>query len=203
MNIPATNPDPGIWTGPNILTLSRLFWAIVLFVCIAYEWWFAGLIVFGIAALSDWLDGVWARRANLVSSFGRNMDPLIDKVLICGAFIYLIPIPDAQIAPWMVAVVVGRELLITGIRGIVEQAGIAFGADRYGKWKMILQCVMLIVFLSVQTFRLEWGWSEIGGTLHQWLYIPLVWATIGMTLFSGLQYLWKATVLLSRPKVNS
>ena len=116
-----TNSSPDrLWTIPNLLTLSRLPLAVVLFACIAYEQWLAALLIFGIAALTDWLDGLLARRLNQMSALGRSLDPLIDKVLTGGAFIYLLPVKDAELLPWMVTVVVGRELLITGIRGIME-----------------------------------------------------------------------------------
>src|SRR5262245_3477390 len=149
-----------LFTIPNVLTLSRLPLAIVLFACIACEQWLAGLIAFLLASVTDWLDGFLARKLNQASALGRNLDPLIDKVLTGGAFIYLMPVKGAELSEWMVTVVVGRELLITGIRGIMEAQGVKFGADWLGKLKMVLQCAVLIATLAVlwlRTFSLPEG----------------------------------------------
>src|SRR5437899_3243620 len=107
---------PPLLNLPNQLTLARLGLAIALFICIALQWWELGLAIFCLAAFTDWLDGYLARKQGLSSAFGRNFDPLVDKVLVCGAFIFLLPVPAAELAPWMVTVVVGRELIVTGLR---------------------------------------------------------------------------------------
>src|SRR5262245_60409492 len=142
------NPE-SIWTIPNQLTLSRLPLSVLLFACIAQGWWFAAFLTFTLASITDALDGWWARKFNLTSAFGRTFDPLVDKVLVGGAFIYLIPVKEAGMLPWMVTVVIARELLVTGIRGYVEAMGKKFGADWFGKLKMILQCVALLVIFTV------------------------------------------------------
>lgn len=180
-----------IWTIPNILTLSRLPLAVLLFACIAQHWWLAGLIVFGVAALTDWLDGLLARRLNQQSAFGRSVDPLIDKVLTGGAFIYLMPVPAAELSEWMVTVIIGRELLITGVRGIMESRGVKFGADALGKIKMILQCVVLVAVLVVLwlgTLNLA---SDVMRALRI-IQIVLIYAMLVVTIVSGVQYLIKA-----------
>ncbi len=180
------------WTGPNLLTLSRLGWAIVLFACIANRAWWPALTVFGIAALSDWLDGVWARRTQQLSNLGRNLDPLIDKILIGGTFIYLLPVTASGLAPWMVTIVIARELLITGLRSIMEQRGVTFAADRWGKWKMILQCITVIVLLSYLGVGSTWGETM----LPAWTHLArdlLLWAMVAVTFGSGLNYLLVAT----------
>ena len=89
---------PGALNWPNVLTIARLALAVVLFVCIAAEWWLAGLIVFAAAAVTDWLDGYVARLQGLTTALGRNLDPLVDKVLVCGAFIFLLPVPVSSSA---------------------------------------------------------------------------------------------------------
>src|SRR6476620_8193137 len=93
---------PAVVNLPNGLTFARLVLAVVLFGCIAGAWWLVGVLVFAVAAVTDWLDGYLARRQGLASAFGRNFDPLVDKVLICGAFIFLLPVAGAGLAPWMV-----------------------------------------------------------------------------------------------------
>src|SRR4051812_27945944 len=115
-------------TLPNQVTLSRLVLAIGMFVLIDRSLWLAALVVLAIAAVTDWLDGYLARRMNLSSALGRILDPLVDKVWICGAYIFLLP-ADAGLVPWMATLVVGRELIITGLRSFLEAQGAVFGAD--------------------------------------------------------------------------
>ena len=133
-----------LWSLPNQLTTLRLLLSFVLFYTISQGMWRACLVIFGAAAVTDWLDGYFARRQGLVTSFGRMYDPLIDKVLVSGSFIFLMEFPDAHIKGWMVTIIVAREFLVTGIRGFIEEQGISFGADRLGKIKMALQCMALI-----------------------------------------------------------
>lgn len=192
-------PAARLWSTPNLLSLSRVPLAVVLFACVSYRQWAAGLVVFLLAAVTDWLDGWWARRSGQVSLVGRNLDPLTDKILVCGAFVYLLPVgpdaPDTGIRPWMVTVVVAREVLITGVRGIVEAAGKAFAADWFGKLKMGLQCAVIIGVLLVQSLKgsdaaAAWvPWLEVGLTL-------LLYGTLAATVGSGLQYLAKAAKLI-------
>lgn len=192
------NPER-LWTVPNILTLSRLPLSAVLFVCISYQWWFAGLLTFCIASMTDWIDGWWARKFNQLSAFGRTFDPLVDKVLVGGAFIYLMPVTEAGLMPWMVTVIIGRELLVTGIRGYVESLGKKFGADWFGKLKMILQCVAIIAILLVMTLRGQSWASEMIEPLAI-VQSAIVYAMIGATIGSGLQYFWKAAKLMNEER---
>src|SRR5215831_14862143 len=131
---PARPPnDSSLLNVPNLLSLARIPLAVVLFACIVYQAWLAGLIAFVVACATDWLDGWWARRYGPLTLVGRNLDPLADKILVCGAFIYLLPVPESGLSRWMVTVVIVRELLVTGIRGMVEATGKKFGADWFGK----------------------------------------------------------------------
>src|ERR1700722_7009025 len=109
-------PSEPLINVPNLLSFIRIPLAVVLFACLVQEAWLFGLIVFSVACITDWLDGWWARRYGPLTLVGRNLDPLADKILVCGAFIYLIQVKAAGIDPWMVVVVVGRELAVTGIR---------------------------------------------------------------------------------------
>ena len=178
-------------TLPNLLTLSRLPLAVLLFVCIANAWWLAGLLVFVLASLTDWADGFLARRLGQLSALGRSLDPLVDKVLVGGAFIFLIPVKESELTPWMVTVVVGRELLITGLRGIMEAQGVKFGADMLGKIKMVLQCAVLIVVLA-NMWLLKQGWSEPWRQGMWCLQIGLIYVMLLATVLSGGQYILKA-----------
>lgn len=177
-----------MWSIPNLLSLSRLPLAVALCIAVSQEWWLVSLVTFTIAALTDWLDGWWARRFNQLSLIGRNLDPLTDKILIGSAFIFL---QDARVGvdAWMVAVIIGRELLVTGIRGIVEATGAKFGADWFGKLKTVLQCVALFTIFFEQTFHLE--------AMHN-LSMVLLYASIAATIGSGVQYLVKAAHMMPR-----
>lgn len=188
-------PAEPLLNAPNLLSFARIPLAVVLFVCVVHEQWLAGLIVFLVAAATDWLDGWWARKYGPLTLVGRNLDPLADKILVCGAFIYLIPVPGAGVLPWMVTVVVCRELLVTGLRGIVEAAGKKFGADWFGKLKMGLQCAVLIGVLLIAWLRTLPDTSAALAVLEP-VQLVLLWLMLLATVGSGLQYVVKAVRLL-------
>ncbi|MBX7104764.1 MAG: CDP-diacylglycerol--glycerol-3-phosphate 3-phosphatidyltransferase [Gemmataceae bacterium] len=180
-----------MWNLPNILTISRLGLTVVLCVLIHYARWTEGLVVFCVAALTDWLDGYLARKQGLTSAFGRNLDPLVDKLLICGAFIFLIPVPAAGLAPWMVMLVVSREIVVTGLRSFFEARQVSFGADFLGKLKMGTQCAAVIATLLLLALPAD---RRAGLDALQ---IGLVWAMLAATALSGLQYVVRALRLMS------
>src|SRR5262245_36912024 len=167
---------------PNQLTAARFVLAIVLFALIEFELWVACVIVFAVAAFTDWLDGYLARKQGLVSTLGRNLDPLVDKVLVCGAFIFLLPFKErAGLAAWMVTLVVGRELIITGLRSFLENRGGTFGADMLGKIKMFLQCgVLFAIFVALE-------WSDVYAL--ELVRDLLIYAFLARPALSGLPYL--------------
>ena len=182
-----TPTRPPVFNLPNLLTTARLVLGIVLFGLIEFEQWVACLAVFALAAVTDWLDGYLARKQGLTSTLGRNLDPLVDKVVICGAFIFLLRTPNAGVAPWMVTVVVARELIITSLRSFLENVGATFGADWLGKVKMVLQCgALFAIFIA-----LEWPADALSWTRDGFIY-----AMLAATALSGLQYLWRAYALV-------
>ena len=187
-------PEP-LLNVPNLLSLARVPLAVVLFACVVHGWWLAGLLVFVVACATDWLDGWWARKYGPLTLVGRNLDPLCDKVLVCGAFIYLIPVEQAGIDPWMVTVVVCRELLVTGLRGMVEATGRKFGADWFGKLKMGLQCAALIGVLLTAWLRTLAGTADALAVLDP-IQLVVLWAMLAATVGSGAQYVVKAARLL-------
>src|SRR5205823_6336696 len=131
---------------------TRLVLGVVLFALIDSSSWLWCVVVFAAAAATDWFDGYLARKQGLMSALGRVFDPLVDKIVICGAYIFLLPVEGAGLLPWVVTVVVGRELVITGLRSFLENRGVVFGADWLGKLKMGLQCAALFgifVFLHL------------------------------------------------------
>ena len=182
-----------LWNIPNALSVSRLPLAVGLFISITFQQWWVGLVLMSIAAFTDWLDGWWARRFGPLTPVGRNLDPLTDKVLICGAFIFLLPVPNTGLQPWMVTTIVGRELIVTGLRGIVESAGHQFPADWFGKAKMFLQCAVLIGILLHQSL---FGSDSQYAEQLQPLVMVVLWATMIVTLGSMMQYLWRAWKLM-------
>lgn len=191
----AAETKPNVFNVPNQLTASRLVLSVLLFVLISFECWLSCLIVFAVAAFTDWLDGYLARKHGLTSALGRMFDPLVDKVLVCGAFIFLLGFPAERVGlvPWMVTLVVARELLITGLRGFVENAGVSFGADWLGKIKMVLQCAaLLVIFLVLYLDSIRAKGLEIAFLTRDLVNIAMVVATAA----SGLQYLGRAALIL-------
>jgi CDP-diacylglycerol---glycerol-3-phosphate 3-phosphatidyltransferase len=177
----ASTVQPTFWNVPNCLTLSRLVLAVVVFALIACGRYTAALIVFGLAALTDALDGYFARLLNQATALGRQLDPLVDKVIVSGGFIYLLTVPGSGLAPWMVTVIVVRELLIQGLRSLLEGRGQAFGARWAGKVKTTFQCLAIAaILLSLAT-----------APGPAWLFARdvLTWTAVGLTLYSGLSYL--------------
>jgi CDP-diacylglycerol---glycerol-3-phosphate 3-phosphatidyltransferase len=180
---------------PNVLSFARIPLAVLLFVCIVHAWWLAGLFLFLVAAFTDWLDGWWARRYGPLTLVGRNLDTVTDKILVCGTFVYLVPVPDAGIPTWAAVLVLSRELLVTAVRGVIEATGQKFGADWFGKLKMGFQCAVLIgVFLTL--------WWEAEGLSAAVLAVlkrvqeALFWVMVGATVGSGVQYLVKGHRML-------
>ena len=184
---------PTLFSLANQLTTARLVLAVVLFGLIAWEAWLSCLFVFALAAVTDWFDGYFARLYNTTSALGRVFDPLVDKVLMCGAFIFLLPHGSKEgqgwLAPWMVTVIVARELIITGLRSYLESFGAQFGADWLGKLKMGLQCAALAAIFVVLALPHDVHY------LCRWARDGLVYAMILSTILSGLQYLWRAAFL--------
>lgn len=128
---------------------------------LAFEFYMTAVVLFVIAAGTDWLDGYFARKYDMVTTLGRILDPFADKVIICGGVIFLAAAPGMQAVPWglrawMAVVIVGRELLVTVLRGFLEQSGKDFSAKWIGKWKMLLQCFLVgagMLILSYQGDR--------------------------------------------------
>jgi len=196
---------------PNALTLLRLGMAAVFFVVLSLAGrdeaaLIGAAVLFLAAAATDALDGYLARRWRVESAFGRVMDPLCDKVLVLGAFVYLagpaftVPGPGAGavqltgVYPWMVVVMLLREFLVTGLRGLVESAGVAFGANRFGKAKMILQSVGVPSLLAIVGIGVEGDTSWLG-----WVRDALVYAIVAATALSGLPYVTGAVRAMRRP----
>ena len=186
-----------VWTVPNIISTARLFLALVLFVAIERELCQPALVLFLVAASTDWVDGWWARRFGQVSRLGRILDPLVDKVIVCGAFILLAARDGSSaILPWMAVVVVVRELVVTAVRAEMERTGHDFSAGLSGKLKMVLQCGAIALELFV---RCAPG-ASFGGIDFRQAAGVVTWAAVVTTIYSGVEYLVSARGLLVAAK---
>lgn len=166
----------------NKLTLLRILAAPVIVLLLYFPNRVSCVVaaaVFVLASLTDMVDGIVARRQNMVTNFGKFLDPLADKLLIGSVLIML---ADLQWVPaWIVVVIVCRELTVTGLRAAAMEQGMVLAADRFGKLKTILQTVALIpLILHFPLFGLDL--EGLGGVL---LYLALF-----MTVFSGANYLY-------------
>ena len=135
---------------PNKLTILRVI-MIPFFVFFMLAPFFEGygnyiaVAIFIVASLTDFLDGYLARRDNLVTNFGKFMDPLADKLLVCAALICLVQ--TGQLAAWMVIVIISREFIISGFRLIASDNGVVIAASYWGKFKTVFQMFMVILLI--------------------------------------------------------
>jgi CDP-diacylglycerol--glycerol-3-phosphate 3-phosphatidyltransferase len=176
----------GFWNVPNTLTVSRLVLALFVFALIANGFYLWALVIFAIAAVTDALDGYFARLLKQDTPLGRQLDPLIDKVIVSGCYIYLTTIPETGVMPWMVTAIIVRELLIQGLRSHLEGRGQAFGAKMAGKLKTVCQCLSICLVL----FCLAWLPSR--PPVFWWLRDAFTWLAVFLTIYSGLSYVWIA-----------
>lgn len=171
--------NPSIYNVPNALTSVRFGLAIAVLVLVPSGEYLLGLIIFIIAASTDWMDGYWARKYGQVTKLGRIFDPFVDKIIICGTFIALVEVEGSAVKAWMATIVVGRELLVTSLRGMIEGSGGDFSASQLGKWKMVLQCGAVIAIL-VNLLN--------PGNVLDWTSFVFLWGAIALTVFSGIDY---------------
>jgi CDP-diacylglycerol--glycerol-3-phosphate 3-phosphatidyltransferase len=179
---------------PNLITLSRLVLSLVLFAMMSRkDLWLASAALFVVAASTDFLDGYIARKYGLVTVLGRIMDPFVDKVIVCGAFVFLLPEPDSGVTAWMAILVIGREMLVTSLRSFLEQMGKDFSASWSGKVKMGMQCVAVTAsLLSLSpTVRDHQTLNAIVG-----LRDILLWSAVAATVYSGYIYVQRAVLLV-------
>jgi CDP-diacylglycerol--glycerol-3-phosphate 3-phosphatidyltransferase len=180
-----------IWTVPNLLSLARLLLAIVLFVAIERGLSVPAFWLFFVAASTDWIDGWWARRFGQVSRLGRILDPLVDKVIVCGCYA-LLAAGGSAIAPWMAVVIVVRELVVTAIRAEMEKAGHDFSAAWSGKIKMVLQCAAIALVLAGRA----WPGLDLAGASVEIAATWAAWAAVVATAWSGIEYIVAARKLV-------
>lgn len=168
---------------PNALSTARFVIAILVCWWIEQQWYLAALIAFVIAVSTDWIDGWWARKYNQVTKVGRILDPFVDKIIICGTMIGLVGQPNSGLAPWIATVVVGRELLVTSLRGMIEGKGGDFSAKQLGKWKMVLQCAAVVASLLTLIY------ADGSPVWMLWCRFACIWGAVILTLVSGVEYI--------------
>ncbi|MGN0390715.1 MAG: CDP-diacylglycerol--glycerol-3-phosphate 3-phosphatidyltransferase [Wujia sp.] len=176
---------------PNKLTVLRMcmipFFLVALMVPgIPAGKWIA-LALFCIASLTDMLDGKIARKYNLVTNFGKFMDPLADKLLVCSAMIALIDL--GRIPAWVVIIIIAREFIISGFRLVASDNGIVIAAGWWGKIKTVCQMVMVIVLIC-----------DFGGSVVHMIEMALIYLSLALTIISLLDYLMKNKGVLSETK---
>jgi CDP-diacylglycerol--glycerol-3-phosphate 3-phosphatidyltransferase len=214
---------------PNLITTARLILAIVFFTLLSsYQYEGRGhstlltwaFFICLIAVTTDYIDGYLARRWKVESRFGRVVDPFVDKILVLGSFIFFagknfviqeqMPEPGhfvwnlhtiTGVTPAMVVVILGRELLVTSIRGLAESEGIVFGADRWGKIKMVMQSVTVLVIVAYVYFLalVTKHHPDAAAGYLQWATLFrdfCIWATLIATVLSSFGYLARSVQLL-------
>lgn len=193
---------------PNTLTLARILMVPVLVVILMtrvtrYE--ILGVLVFWAASITDLLDGYLARKHGQVTTLGKLLDPLADKLLVAGALISLV---ELDLAPaWMVFIILAREIAITGLRGIASEEGLTIAADTLGKWKLGTQIAAIsCLILGPQLDAWLFAWTKIE-VFHFFIRLNkpysfflgmgvlLLWASMLLALWSGVGYFrhfWKS-----------
>ncbi len=173
---------------PNKLTIIRVlmipffvFFMMTDYLGAASRW--IALIIFIVASLTDLLDGKIARKYNLVTNFGKFMDPLADKLLVCSALICFV---ELQVLPaWIVIIIMGREFIISGFRLIAADNGIVISANYWGKFKTVFQMIMIILLIADLPF------AFMGVVEQIVVYIALI-----LTVISLVDYIWKNKAVL-------
>ncbi len=176
---------------PNKLTVLRVILILPFIVCLlgGKAGWFgenqlladlAALGIFIVASLTDLLDGKIARKYNLVTNFGKFMDPLADKLLVCAALVCLVDM--GRIPAWAVIIIISREFIISGFRLIAADNGVVIAASYWGKFKTTFQMVMVCLMISGLSFKYAWV-----GVLTE----LVMWAAVALTVISLVDYLAK------------
>jgi len=176
---------------PNILTICRIGVVPVLIVLLFFHAPLPRAIaafLFVLASVTDYLDGYLARKYNVISSIGKLLDPMADKLLITSALIMLVPAEAGAVPAWMVVVILGRDILVTSLRGVASAEGVVIQAEELGKFKTILQIFALTgLILRYSYFSIDF---HLGG-------MYFLWASLLLSIWSGFSYFrkfWTAVV---------
>jgi CDP-diacylglycerol--glycerol-3-phosphate 3-phosphatidyltransferase len=185
---------------PNILTLCRIAVIppiVLILLSPSRAACFLASLLFALASVTDWLDGYLARRMEIVTTLGKFLDPIADKLLVMAALIMILPFDRAP--AWMVLVILGREIVITGLRGIASNEGIVIAASRLGKYKTIFQIVAILGLL------LHYDYYWFFGLKNPYLYVNMhnvgiffLWVATIITIWSGIDYLVRFFKIINR-----
>ena len=170
---------------PNKLTVLRVI-MIPIFVIFMITPWankYVALAIFCIASFTDYLDGYLARRDNLVTNFGKFMDPLADKLLVCSAMICLIP----KLPVWVVLIIIAREFIISGFRLVASDNGIVIAASYWGKFKTVSHMTMVIMLILDLPFAAYQVATQV-----------VIWVGLILTVISLVDYVWKNKQVLTQ-----
>ena len=184
---------------PNKLTVSRFLLTIAFVIAIYAPMRFhetIALVLFVVAAITDYYDGMIARRDKLITNFGILMDPLVDKILVCSAFIAFVG--RGWLPAWMAVIIVARELAVTGLRLLAASKNVVLSAEALGKHKTTMQIIAIISTL-VRHSHPQWGeWTKafFGFPIFGVPWVDLFtvasqWLAVFLTLLSGATYMWR------------
>ncbi|MFA5638221.1 MAG: CDP-diacylglycerol--glycerol-3-phosphate 3-phosphatidyltransferase [Anaerovoracaceae bacterium] len=165
---------------PNRLTLLRVIMVPFFIVFYLKGYFLISFVLFVLASLTDLLDGHIARKRNLISNFGKIMDPLADKILVYSAFCLMVG--NGLVPAWMLIVILVREFAVSGMRTVAASEGIVVAADLSGKIKTVLQMIAVPMLILTGVIL-----SDIWFTLS----MAMLWASLIMTVYSGIQYIYK------------
>ncbi|MCX5695576.1 MAG: CDP-diacylglycerol--glycerol-3-phosphate 3-phosphatidyltransferase [Candidatus Omnitrophica bacterium] len=187
----------------NRLTMLRILLTFVFIIVLSWHGLWAkvsALIIFTLAALSDLFDGMIAHKRNMVTDFGRLMDPIADKILVLAAFAVFLQLQ--LISAWMFVIIVSREILITSLRLFALNKGKVLSAARAGKHKTASQMIVIFYILgfivvkeSVMTFS---SWNPLWEEFFRKSINIMMLLTVGLTLYSGLSYLWENRKVITK-----
>jgi len=198
---------------PNKLTIFRVI-LIVPFVLVLlgdfYQWgWFTAifggimeyvdwiaLFLFVGASITDLIDGKIARKYNLITNFGKFMDPLADKLLVCAAMICLVEM--GRIPSWVVVIIISREFIISGFRLIASDKGVVIAASYWGKFKTVFQMIMIGMML-IESSSLPGFLQGLSG-LYVILTQIVMWIALALTIISLIDYVWKNRAVMADTK---
>jgi CDP-diacylglycerol--glycerol-3-phosphate 3-phosphatidyltransferase len=183
---------------PNRLTTVRLILVPIFVVLLSIEsipTYILGYIVFTAASITDYWDGRIARERNLITNFGKLMDPVADKVLMAGAFVMLMKVPSLNVPAWAIVAILAREFLVTGARSMAASGpgGNVIAANKWGKYKTVFQMVYIYVFLFFAIVALaveRWAadYAEQYVNVLQWASLGGIVFVAVFTLYTGIQF---------------
>ena len=189
----------------NKITMSRfVLAAIFMLFLIWWEkiWWtkVVSLLIFTLAALTDFLDGLIAKKRNMITDFGKLMDPLADKILVLGAFAAFLWMQIINV--WMFMAIISREILITSLRFFALTKGKVLSANTAGKHKTVSQMAVIFFILGFIVFqeimKRFFIWNPNWDGLFNWSIYVLMLITVGLTLYSGFSYLWENRKIITK-----